>query len=236
MRGTRSPGNMTNAYQILVGKREGNRQPGRPRCRWENSIRKNLTEIRWEGVDWMHLARDGDQWRAVANTVMTLGSHKRQGISGLAEWLSASREQSCAVKLLSQLVSSGEAFQPKYSIHFSYIASAFLSSSSHSVEHSLPWEANGHSAIQEIPRPALPSGLFPSDFPTKNFVFFISPMRATCPTNLILFYLMTTVVLAQACIIIIIIIIIIIVIIRVCVIEIEGAVLMAPLLKHVTLK
>jgi len=31
-----------------------------------------LTEIGWEGVDWMHLAQDRDQWRAVLNTVMGL--------------------------------------------------------------------------------------------------------------------------------------------------------------------
>jgi len=32
----------------------------------------NLREIGWEGVDWIHLARDRDQWRAVANNVMNL--------------------------------------------------------------------------------------------------------------------------------------------------------------------
>jgi hypothetical protein len=29
-----------------------------------------LREIGWEGVDWMHLAQDMDNWRAVVNTVM----------------------------------------------------------------------------------------------------------------------------------------------------------------------
>jgi hypothetical protein len=32
----------------------------------------DLTEIGWEGVDWIHLARDRDQWQAVVNTVMNL--------------------------------------------------------------------------------------------------------------------------------------------------------------------
>jgi hypothetical protein len=37
-------------------------------------------------------------------------------------------------------------------------------------------------------RPGLSSGLFPSTFPTKIlYTFLISRMRATCPTNLILF-------------------------------------------------
>jgi hypothetical protein len=29
-------------------------------------------ELRWKGLDWMHLAQDRDQWRAVVNTVMNL--------------------------------------------------------------------------------------------------------------------------------------------------------------------
>jgi hypothetical protein len=35
---------MRNAYSILVGKSEGKRQLGRPRCRWEDNIRKDLRE------------------------------------------------------------------------------------------------------------------------------------------------------------------------------------------------
>jgi hypothetical protein len=26
----------------------------------------------WEGVDWIHLAQDRDQWQALVNTVMNL--------------------------------------------------------------------------------------------------------------------------------------------------------------------
>jgi hypothetical protein len=32
----------------------------------------DLREIGWEGVDWIHLAQDSDQWRALVNTVMNL--------------------------------------------------------------------------------------------------------------------------------------------------------------------
>lgn len=32
----------------------------------------NLTEIGWEDVQWIYLARDKDQWRASVNTVMNL--------------------------------------------------------------------------------------------------------------------------------------------------------------------
>jgi hypothetical protein len=32
---------------------------------WEDNIRMDLTEIRWEGVNWIHLAHDRDQWRVL---------------------------------------------------------------------------------------------------------------------------------------------------------------------------
>jgi len=35
---------------------EGKRQPGRPRLRWENNIRMDFRDVRWKGVNWMHLA------------------------------------------------------------------------------------------------------------------------------------------------------------------------------------
>jgi hypothetical protein len=61
-----------NVYQILVRKPEGKEQHGRPRCRWEGNIRLDLRETGWEGVDWIHLAQDRDQWLALVNTVMNL--------------------------------------------------------------------------------------------------------------------------------------------------------------------
>jgi hypothetical protein len=36
---------MRNVYIVSVGKPEGKRQPGRPRCRWEDNIRMDLREI-----------------------------------------------------------------------------------------------------------------------------------------------------------------------------------------------
>jgi hypothetical protein len=32
----------------------------------------DLTEIGWEGVDWIHLTQDKDQWQAVVKRVMKL--------------------------------------------------------------------------------------------------------------------------------------------------------------------
>jgi hypothetical protein len=59
-----------NAYRILVGKPEGKRQLGRPRRRWVDNIKMDLREIGWGSMDWIDLTQDGDQWRALVNTVM----------------------------------------------------------------------------------------------------------------------------------------------------------------------
>jgi hypothetical protein len=65
-------GETRNAYTILVGKPEGKRPLGRPRRRWVDNIKVYLGEIGWDGVDWIELAQDRDQWRALVNTVMNL--------------------------------------------------------------------------------------------------------------------------------------------------------------------
>jgi hypothetical protein len=44
-------GEKRTAYRLLVVKPEGRRPLGRPRCRWLNSIRLNLVEVRWGDVD-----------------------------------------------------------------------------------------------------------------------------------------------------------------------------------------
>jgi hypothetical protein len=46
------------AYMILVGKPEGKRPLGRPRCMREDNIKIDLREIGWGGVDWIDLAQD----------------------------------------------------------------------------------------------------------------------------------------------------------------------------------
>jgi hypothetical protein len=61
-----------NTYRILVGKPEGKRPLGRPRRRWVDNIKMDLGEIGWDGVDWIDLAQDRDQWRALVNTTMNL--------------------------------------------------------------------------------------------------------------------------------------------------------------------
>jgi hypothetical protein len=59
-----------NPYKILVGKPEAKRPLARPRRRWVDNIKMDLREIGWDGMDWIELAQDRDQWRALLNTVI----------------------------------------------------------------------------------------------------------------------------------------------------------------------
>jgi hypothetical protein len=65
-------GEKRNAYWILVGKPEGKRPLGRPRRKWVYNIKIDLREMGYDGMDWIYLAQDRDQWRALVNTVMNL--------------------------------------------------------------------------------------------------------------------------------------------------------------------
>jgi hypothetical protein len=65
-------GEKRNAYRILVVNPEGKRPLGRPRRRWVDNIKMDLREIAWDGVDWMDMAQDRGQWRALVNTVLNL--------------------------------------------------------------------------------------------------------------------------------------------------------------------
>jgi hypothetical protein len=73
-------GEKSGAYRILVGRPEGRRPLGRPRRRWEDSIKMNLQDVGW-GMDWIELAQDRDRWRVLVNAVMHFGFHKMRGIS-----------------------------------------------------------------------------------------------------------------------------------------------------------
>jgi hypothetical protein len=52
-----------NAYKILVGKPEGRRPPGTPRCRWVDNIKINLRqredEVVWIGLIWLRIGTSG---------------------------------------------------------------------------------------------------------------------------------------------------------------------------------
>jgi hypothetical protein len=63
-------GETRNAYRILVGKPEGKRPLRRLTRRWVDNIKMDVRDIGWDGRDWIELAQDRDQWRALVNTVM----------------------------------------------------------------------------------------------------------------------------------------------------------------------
>jgi hypothetical protein len=65
-------GEKRNAYRIFVGNPEGKKPLGRPRRRWVDNIKMDLGEIGWDGMDWIDLAQDRDQWRALVNAVTNL--------------------------------------------------------------------------------------------------------------------------------------------------------------------
>jgi hypothetical protein len=65
-------GEKRNMYRLLVGKPEGKRPLGRPRLRWMDNIKIDLSEIGLSVVDWIGLAQDRYRWRAFVNLVMNL--------------------------------------------------------------------------------------------------------------------------------------------------------------------
>jgi hypothetical protein len=65
-------GEKRNAYRTLVGKPEEKTPLGRLRRRWMDNIKLDLRDIGWDDMDWIDLAQDRDQWRALVNTLMNL--------------------------------------------------------------------------------------------------------------------------------------------------------------------
>jgi hypothetical protein len=67
------------AYRLLVGKPEEKRPLGRLRRRWVDNIKMNLSEVGWDGVDWMDMSQDRNQRRALVNTVLNLRVPRNAG-------------------------------------------------------------------------------------------------------------------------------------------------------------
>jgi hypothetical protein len=50
------------AYRVLVGRPEGRRPLGRPRCRWKDNIKMYLQEVgwgAWTGLIWLRIGTGG---------------------------------------------------------------------------------------------------------------------------------------------------------------------------------
>ena len=54
-------------YRDLVGKPEGKRPFGKPKCKWEDNIKMDLQEVGLGGMDWIVLALDRDRWQGLVN-------------------------------------------------------------------------------------------------------------------------------------------------------------------------
>jgi hypothetical protein len=55
-----------------VGKSEVKRPLGRVRHRWMDNTKMVLREREWDGMDWIYLDQDRDQWRTLVNTIINL--------------------------------------------------------------------------------------------------------------------------------------------------------------------
>jgi hypothetical protein len=65
-------GEKRNSCSDIMGTPEGKIPLARTGRGWENNNKINLGGIRWGGMDWIEVAQDMDQWRALVNTVMNL--------------------------------------------------------------------------------------------------------------------------------------------------------------------
>jgi hypothetical protein len=52
------------------GQKKGDRWEDRM---WVDNFKMDLREIGWDGMNWIDMAEDRDQWRALVNAVMNLG-------------------------------------------------------------------------------------------------------------------------------------------------------------------
>jgi hypothetical protein len=59
-------------FKILTDKPTGKRPLGRPRRRWEATIRMDLEEIGINWGNWVDSALDRDYWRALVNAALNL--------------------------------------------------------------------------------------------------------------------------------------------------------------------
>jgi len=58
--------------QGFFGRSEGKRQLGRPTRKWEDNIKMGLRETWIDGANWIRMAQDRFQWRALVNMVVNL--------------------------------------------------------------------------------------------------------------------------------------------------------------------
>jgi hypothetical protein len=66
--------------KVLVGKPEETRPLKKMGIYiWEENIKTDLKKIWWDGVEWIDLAQDRDQWQALVNMVMDVQVQQKAG-------------------------------------------------------------------------------------------------------------------------------------------------------------
>jgi hypothetical protein len=55
-----------------LGKPERKKPLGSPKYRWVSDIKMDLREIGWEGMYWIDILQDKEQWRPLVNMVVKL--------------------------------------------------------------------------------------------------------------------------------------------------------------------
>jgi hypothetical protein len=70
---------MRNAFKIFVGKPEGKRPLRRLGHRWEDNINMDLRETGLQGVKWIHLTQQWDQWWVLVKMVTNLWVPQKYG-------------------------------------------------------------------------------------------------------------------------------------------------------------
>jgi len=77
-------GERRGVYRVLVGKPEGKRSLGRPRCRWENNIKMDHQEVGCGSMDGIDLAQEMDRWQALVKAGIFLTSSRRTLLHGVS--------------------------------------------------------------------------------------------------------------------------------------------------------
>jgi hypothetical protein len=71
-RAFKTHGRQDGCIQGFGEKTGGKRSLDTPRYRWEDNSKTDFRKVLWSGMEWIDLAQDRDQWRALVNTAMSL--------------------------------------------------------------------------------------------------------------------------------------------------------------------
>ncbi|KAJ4428849.1 hypothetical protein ANN_25842 [Periplaneta americana] len=86
-------GESRNAYRVLVG---------RPRRRWEDTIKMDLRKVGYDDGDWINLAQDRDQWQAYVRAAINPGFLKSPQLSKRDSNLISDTNKASRMRQLSQ--------------------------------------------------------------------------------------------------------------------------------------